>query len=95
MTSNIIQPLPPFDSINANDSLDPDRLMTPKRYFEEKKKLENPIIIEEDETNEDELKKEKQKTRKHVRKALPRYIQKENLVIAASKGYHIFYDEVN
>ena len=63
-------------------------MMTPERYFDLKKKIEAPII---EETNESS---EKKRVRKHVRKALPRYIQKENLVSASSKGYHIFYDEV-
>ncbi len=63
-------------------------VMTPERYFDLKKKIEAPIIEETNEVSE------KKRVRKHVRKALPRYIQKENLVSASSKGYHIFYDEV-
>jgi hypothetical protein len=80
------------EQIRMNKVEQPDprkNVMTPDRYFELKKKSEAPIIEETNEVSE-----EKKRVRKHVRKALPRYIQKENLVSASSKGYHIFYDEV-
>ena len=92
----------PSTSVNNSDkpltvdTKEPDRHMTPERYFENKTKKEFLAIKEEDETQQEEKwKKERAKKRKHVRKPLSRRIQKENLVIAAGKCYHCFYDEVN
>jgi hypothetical protein len=76
--------------VNKTEQIDPRKnLMTPKRYFEEKEMNENALKFEE--TNNEQV---IEKKRKHVRKPMPRRIQKDNLASAALRGYHIFYDEV-
>lgn len=81
-----------IDALKTNkiEQTDPRKnLMTPKRYFEEKEMNENAMKFEE--TNNEQV---IEKKRKHVRKPMPRRIQKDNLASAALRGYHIFYDEV-